>query len=266
MKATSGIKEGQYLTLPGITRANTLHRMAERNEKLTAADLETARRLRKIWNAKKGVLGLTQAKAGERLGVSQGMVGHYINARKSIPLKQLFRLAKLLQVDPEQLRPGIRQEFGLKEKGTREEKGDYDGGNTEPGPDIRGEHPVISWVQAGDPSIVADPFPPGVSEEWYPCPVPCSEKTFVLRVKGPSMEPEYQEGDLIFVDPEEEPAHNKDVVVRFEDSQEATFKRLVVDNGKYYLKAINPEWPKRYIPIDGEATLCGVVVFSGKIR
>ena len=32
-------------------------------------------------------------------------------------------------------------------------------------------------------------------------PVPCSQGTFILRVKGASMEPKFYNGDLIFVDP-----------------------------------------------------------------
>lgn len=43
--------------------------------------------------------------------------------------------------------------------------------NTEPGPDIRGAVPLISWVQAGDWSSIVDNFSPGDAEEWFPCPV-----------------------------------------------------------------------------------------------
>jgi SOS-response transcriptional repressor LexA len=234
--------------------------MSQKRE-LTHEELEAARRLRQLWTERKSRLGLTQKKAGDRLDVSQGMVGHYLNGRRPMDAREVMLFAKMLQADPEEIWPGFRKQFGIRETGAYRTQP-----NTEPGPSLKGEHPVISWVQAGDPAIVEDPHQPGVAEEWHPCPVSCSPQTFILRVKGPSMEPDYQEGELIYVDPERPAEHGKDVVVRFEGQQEATFKRLVVDGGYYYLRALNPDWPRPFIPVDEDATLCGVVVFSGKIR
>ena len=55
------------------------------------------------------------------------------------------------------------------------------------------------------------------------------------------------------------------VVVRMEDSHEATFKQLIVEGDRQYLKALNPDWPKRIIEVTANATLCGVVVFKGEL-
>jgi SOS-response transcriptional repressor LexA len=79
--------------------------------------------------------------------------------------------------------------------------------NIEPGPDIRGAVPLISWVQAGDWSSIVDNFAPGDAEEWFPCPVSHGPRTYVLRVRGESMHnphvrPSFADGDLIFVDPD----------------------------------------------------------------
>lgn len=133
--------------------------------------------------------------------------------------------------------------------------------NVEPGPAIRGEVPLISWVQAGAWSEIVDNFAPGDAEEWLPCPKKFGPHAFALRVRGLSMEPRYQSGDIIFVDPDAGAEHGKHVVVRLDDEHEATFKQLVVEGGQRFLRALNPDWPgPKLIPIEGNATICGVVI------
>ena len=137
--------------------------------------------------------------------------------------------------------------------------------NAEPGPEVRGLHPLISWVQAGEWAEIAGNFELGDAEDLLPCPVRCSTDTFVLRVRGESMEPKFHDGDLIFVDPQVAPVSGRYVVVRLEDSQEATFKQLIIEEGHQYLKALNPDWPHRIIEVNSNATICGVVVFKGEL-
>lgn len=137
--------------------------------------------------------------------------------------------------------------------------------NAEDGPEFRGLHPLISWVQAGEWTAIGNCFEPGNAEDLLPCPVRCSADTFVLRVRGVSMEPRFRDGDLIFVDPQIDPASGRFVVVRLDDSQEATFKQLIMEEGRQYLKALNPDWPNPIIEADSNATICGVVVFKGEV-
>lgn len=133
--------------------------------------------------------------------------------------------------------------------------------NVEPGPDLRGHVPLISWVQAGEWSQIVDNFIPGEAEDWMPCPRKYGPHTFALRVRGVSMEPRYQDGDIIFVDPGAQAEHGKNVVVRLDDEHEATFKQLVVEGGQKFLKPLNPDWPgPKLIQINGNATICGVVI------
>lgn len=136
--------------------------------------------------------------------------------------------------------------------------------NVEPGPDVTRLVPVISWVQAGSWHEVIDNFQPGDAEEWLPCPVRCSRETFVVRVRGESMEPRFHDGELIFVDPQGEARNKSFVVVRLDDSKEATFKQLIIEGDKRYLKPLNPHWPEPVIQINGGATICGVVIFKGE--
>ena len=143
--------------------------------------------------------------------------------------------------------------------------GDLGSGNTHTGPGARSLHPLISWVQAGAWTEVGGAFTAEDAEALLPCPVRCSDETFVLRVRGESMAPRFRDGDLIFVDPAVSPDHGRFVVVRGEDSNEATFKQLIVEGERKYLKALNPDWPKRIIESDAAAAICGVVVFKGEI-
>jgi len=137
--------------------------------------------------------------------------------------------------------------------------------NASTGPDIHGLRPLISWVQAGEWSEISEGFVPQYGMELLPCPVKCSPDSFVLRVRGLSMEPKFHEGDLIFVDPHAAAIHGKYVVVRLDDSNEATFKQLIVEGDQKYLKALNPDWPNRIIEVNAAATICGVVVFRGEM-
>jgi len=137
--------------------------------------------------------------------------------------------------------------------------------NAHNGPDVRSLHPLISWVQAGEWTEISEGYVPQYESELLPCPVRCSEETFVLRVHGVSMEPRFHEGDLIFVDPDATPVHGKYVVVQLDESNEATFKQLIVEEDRQYLKALNPDWPNRIIEINAAATICGVVVFKGEV-
>ena len=121
--------------------------------------------------------------------------------------------------------------------------------------------PLISWLQAGA-WTEAPAFPN--AEARINCPVRCGPDTFVLRVRGESMEPQFREGDLIFVDPGVAPGNRSYVVVRRGDgSGTATFKQLIEEDGRRYLKAANPHWPRPIVEADADAAVCGVVVFRG---
>lgn len=125
--------------------------------------------------------------------------------------------------------------------------------------------PLISWVQAGCWADVADPYAVGDAEDWLPCPVRHGSRTYCLRVRGDSMHnpegrPSYSDGDIIFVDPDRDARHGDRVVVRLDDQAEATFKQLLIEDGRKLLKALNPGWVPRYIEINGNATMAGVVI------
>ena len=140
--------------------------------------------------------------------------------------------------------------------------------NVTPAP-VRGKVPVVSWVQAGDWCDAVDPHPVGAGDEWLECPMKHSKATFALVVRGSSMhnptgDRSFAEGDIIFIDPERQAQHRSLVICRLDGSNEATFKRLLVEGDTQMLEALNPSWPDRIVKINGNATICGVVI--GKVE
>lgn len=103
--------------------------------------------------------------------------------------------------------------------------------------------PLISFVQAGDWSSVVDNFQPGDAEEWIPFPGHIGPHAFALRVNGPSMEPKFVEGDIIFVDPDRE-AESGDFIIAKNGVDEATFKKFYRDGDRCFLVPLNEDWGK----------------------
>jgi SOS-response transcriptional repressor LexA len=126
-----------------------------------------------------------------------------------------------------------------------------------------GKVPLISWVQAG--AWCESDFEQYDGETWLSCPVPISESGYALKVLGDSMTNpgpgrSYPTGCIIFVDPEAETKTGDRVIARVPRTNEATFKILVEDAGRQFLRPINPQYP--IIDITEETHICGKVVGS----
>jgi len=128
-----------------------------------------------------------------------------------------------------------------------------------------GKVPLISWVQAGAWCEAISNFEDYDSESWLSCPVAISSSGYALKVLGDSMTNpspgrSYPAGCIIFVDPEAETRTGDRVIARLPRTNEATFKVLVEDAGRQFLKPINPQYP--IIDITEETHICGKVVGS----
>ncbi|MGI4846832.1 MAG: LexA family protein [Janthinobacterium lividum] len=130
----------------------------------------------------------------------------------------------------------------------------------------RGMLPVISYVQAGQWSEIANNFDPGEAEEWLPCPFNHGPNSFVLRVAGlsmynPSGDKSYSPGEYIVVDPNVEPSNKKMVVVRLDHEDKATFKQIIIGHdGTIMLQALNPSYSPRLMEMPPESVIAGVVI------
>jgi SOS-response transcriptional repressor LexA len=88
--------------------------------------------------------------------------------------------------------------------------------------------PLVSWVLAGKWAAVCDAFQPGDADEWIETEIK-GANVFALKIKGDSMEPEFQDGDIIIV------------VVRNEE-EAATFKQLKIFGKERILHPLNPKY------------------------
>lgn len=123
--------------------------------------------------------------------------------------------------------------------------------------------PVISWVTAGKWHEVCDAFQPGDADEWIATDVK-GPNVFALRVKGDSMEPEFQEGEIIIVNPHVEAKAGDYVIVKNEENGEATFKQLKKYGDTWILHPLNPKYPDIELTARHKYRIIGKVVEKKK--
>lgn len=112
-------------------------------------------------------------------------------------------------------------------------------------------------VPAGFPSPASDHVEREIDlSEWL---VRNKLATFFVWVEGDSMESAISDGDLLVVDRSLEARHG-DVVVICVDG-EITVKRLVVEGGRYFLSADNPEYPRLELDGECESVIWGVATY-----
>lgn len=133
--------------------------------------------------------------------------------------------------------------------------------NVTDGPDIRGRVPLISWVQAGVWSEAVDIYEPGYAEDWLPVLRNGSQHSYALRVQGDSMTAahgkSYPEGTIIIVDPEQRsPTSGQRIIAKLVGTNAVTFKVFVEEDGRRWLKPLNPQHP----PINDEFRVLGTVM------
>ena len=200
-------------------------------------------------------LELSQEAFGRHMGVSKAAVSQWENGDiKNLRPVNLFAIQTFTGYSAEWIATGAGA--------TRMKTGKKTADNTRPGPKVFSV-PLISWVQAGQWDEVVDVYRPGEGEKPVYTTRKVGPRAYALRVVGDSMEnpngrPTYPQGSIIIVDPDREAIHGNAVIVRLEDSEQATFKQLIVEGGTRYLKPLNPRYP--IMKIDGKASFCGVVV------
>lgn len=185
------------------------------------------------------ILGLTQEDLAQAVGVSQNAI-HKLEDGSTKKPRNIIELSKVLQCDPNWLLFG--DENGLPVELVPESQVNF--------------LPLLEWEDISNwPDVNV---PKNVKQ--YPCPIPCSSKSFVLTVKGISMEPTFSSGDLIFIEPDADAHHERFVVVAF--NGEFLLRQLIFDGNDKFLRAINPNWPNQITPINEQHKIIGVVFFS----
>lgn len=123
-------------------------------------------------------------------------------------------------------------------------------------------YPVISKVQAGAWAEAVEVYTIRDIELWLESDAHVQGDAFWLEVDGDSMTApvglSVPEGTFVLFDTGREPVNGNLVIAKLTDSNEVTFKKLVIDGGLRYLKGLNPAWP--LVPINGNCKIIGVAV------
>lgn len=207
-----------------------------------------------------GILRLKQIDLVRATGAGPSTVHAWVSGTNNPTGERLVKLANILEVTPEWLLTG--KEITESQTTTKFQNMNYR-------PPVEGDNlppskltPVISWVQAGDYTPVVSGGLTNVIE-WIPFNPQAGTYGFALIVKGISMQPLFNPEDRIYINPTfqlEDLRTGALVVMSCEGDTEATFKELVVEDGDYYLRPLNPDWHKKIIPIDENCRLVGKVV------
>jgi SOS-response transcriptional repressor LexA len=192
----------------------------------------------------------TQTALARKSGVAQSTIGRILRGEVNPQSENLERLATSFGMSYSTL-AAIAE---------GEEPGSGSAENLPPGRTPR-LVPLLSLAQAAKSAEAVFPNYARDATDWIECPKKRpGPRTLALKISGESMEPDYQNGDIIYVDPDIAAVHGKDVVVRLADRNEATLRRLVVESDLHYLKSLNPNWPDKFMHIPADARIVGVVV------
>lgn len=200
----------------------------------------------------------TQEELAERVGVSVSTINSWIKGTRTPEMGNLQKIASVF---------GMSLDEFLKENLERNSNVEALSSSTK-----LMYVPLISWTRAtfwpkyvgSGESLAADPFRAEGGEERIITNISVGKEAFALQVKGDLMEPEFPEGCTIIVDPGRKAIHGSYVVVHIEDDKEATFKQLILDGFRKYLKPANDRYP--ILEVTGKKVrICGVVVQQIKI-
>jgi SOS-response transcriptional repressor LexA len=192
-------------------------------------------------------------------------VSKWLNGEAMAEADSMTALCSWLKVRREWLEYGILPKKLTEEQNVSRLASGIDNSNVSEIDERFGKIPLISWVQAGAWCEAISNFDSYDAGMWLSCPVAISKNGYALKVVGDSMTNpapgrSYPAGCIIFVDPEIECRTGDRVIARVPRTNEATFKILVEDAGRQYLRPINPQYP--IIDITEETHICGKVVGS----
>jgi SOS-response transcriptional repressor LexA len=200
--------------------------------------------------AKMSELKITQEILAERLGMSQGGIGHWLNKRREPGIDDMNRVLHALGLGFLEVALVIREpqasqddELSLTHK--------YN-------PYFR--YPVSDWrepVEARDGELSVYGKAQFELTDYH-----ARGAAFWLKVMGDAMSApsgiSIPEGMLILVDPDVEAVPGKLVIAQWPGSAEATFRKLIEEGGQRYLIPLNPTYPKALY--SDECRIIGVVV------
>ena len=184
-------------------------------------------------------LGLTQEQLAERVGVSQGSVGHWLNKRRQPKVESMNRT--LIEIGM----PHYNVSLQLRIQGQVDgERSVYEVDDSDDDLDLMQyivcfRYPVLGWDEPG----IAEGAEPGVFEQTDYL---AQGKAFWLTVENDAMSAasgrSVPQGMRMLVDPGVDAEPGRLVIAR-QPGKPAIFRELAEEGGQRYLKALNSNYP-----------------------
>lgn len=239
---------------------------ATRRTPLAAWQLDDSDRLKALFNAKKGALGLTQEKVAAALGqgVTQGAVSHFLNRRTALSLRAAAVFSRLLNVPVADFSPTLAQELAtltgvdpLAEPTSPALQADTRVALSNPAA-MESSFAMVphytARASAGpghDNAFVEERSSLAFKQEWLRSKQARPEHLMVIYVTGNSMCPTVCDGDVILIDRSRvDPTHNKLFLLMNEEDGLAVKRLMLVDN-LWVIRSDNEDkaqYPDRYLP------------------
>lgn len=195
---------------------------------------------------------INQEQLAEHLGITKGAVSHWLNARREPSLSDISKILHFLGKRNFSVGSGgLIIDENL--KGDVGYVGPYSAGK---------KYPVLSSIKAGLWGEAVEPYSLKDIDQWLESDARIQGDAFWLKVDGDSMTApvglSVPDGTYVLFDTTRDAINGSLVIAKLSESNEATFKRLVIDGGQKYLKGLNPQWP--LVPINGNCRIIGVAV------
>lgn len=183
-------------------------------------------------------LKLTKRELAKRIGVHESSINKYEKGLVDIPLSKISELARVLKVTEAYL-------MGWEEKTPQTQQGL--------------QIPVLGTVAAGIPISAVEDI---LDYEEVPQSWENQGEFFALKIKGDSMEPRMESGDVVIVKQQSD-ASSGDTVIVLVNGDDATCKRLQKTDNGIMLVSTNPKYPPMFYSDEDIRTK--PVVILGKV-
>lgn len=180
---------------------------------------------------------MSMSELSRRVGIAKSAISRYFNGTRELPLNKIGDFASVLHTTPDYL-------LGI----------DY-----EP-PKPQGlQIPVLGTVAAGIPISAVEDI---LDYEEVPQSWESQGEFFALKIKGDSMEPRMESGDVVIVRQQSD-ANSGDTVIVLVNGDDATCKKLQKTDNGIMLVSTNPKYPPMFYSNDEIVTK--PVVILGKV-
>ena len=220
--------------------------------------------------------GWTQQELGSKIGMSKNAIGNYEKGFRSPKKDTMFDLANAFNISIDDLFPPVQKDSSsntpkiqtiydeLKpprqakvltyaEKQLKEQRNEQ----SQP-TEVSEAIQVYSYDYYDHPaSAGTGQYLNDVRVERIELPVDI-DADFVIPIKGDSMEPDYHDGDLVFIQTSVD--LNDGVIGVFNYNGDAYIKQLVIDKDQAYLHSLNPAYKDMPITPDTDFRIIGEVV------